>query len=47
VRIGIYNMMGQEVVRLVDEVKKAGYYEVVWDGRELKTSLRVGTSGRL
>ena len=29
----IYNMMGQEVRRLVDEEKRAGYHQVVWDGR--------------
>ena len=29
----IYNMMGQEVKRLVDEEKRSGYYRVVWDVR--------------
>ncbi|MCJ7812304.1 T9SS type A sorting domain-containing protein, partial [bacterium] len=28
----IYNMMGQEVKRLVDGNKEAGYHEVLWDG---------------
>ena|GEM_PF-978622 len=32
VTLVIYNMMGQEVKKLVDKVNKAGYYEVVWDG---------------
>jgi flagellar hook assembly protein FlgD len=29
----VYNMMGQEIRRLVDEKKEAGYYETVWNGR--------------
>lgn len=29
----IYNMMGQEVRTLGDEVKEVGYYKVIWDGR--------------
>ena len=28
----IYNLLGQEVIRLVDEVKAAGRYSVTWDG---------------
>ena len=32
VRITIYNMLGHEVRRLVDEAKVAGYYEIKWDG---------------
>jgi hypothetical protein len=34
VRIIIYNMKGQEVVKLVDENKEGGRYEVAWDGRD-------------
>lgn len=30
----IYNMMGQVVKWLVDDRKKAGYYEEIWDGRD-------------
>ncbi|MFQ6092421.1 MAG: FlgD immunoglobulin-like domain containing protein, partial [bacterium] len=30
----IYNILGQEVQTLVDEVKEAGYYTVIWDGRD-------------
>ncbi|MFQ6093947.1 MAG: FlgD immunoglobulin-like domain containing protein, partial [bacterium] len=30
----IYNLLGQEVRTLVDEVKEAGYYTVAWDGRD-------------
>ena len=29
----IYNVLGQEVRTLVDEVQDAGYYTVTWDGR--------------
>ncbi|MFQ6092079.1 MAG: FlgD immunoglobulin-like domain containing protein, partial [bacterium] len=29
----IYNILGQEVRTLVDEVKEPGYYTVTWDGR--------------
>jgi hypothetical protein len=34
VTIIVYNMMGQEIRRLVDEEALAGYYNVVWDGRD-------------
>ena len=30
----IYNLLGQEVRRLVDGVMPAGYHRVVWDGRD-------------
>lgn len=30
----IYNILGQEVITLVDEAKEAGYYTVAWDGRD-------------
>ncbi|MFQ6092081.1 MAG: choice-of-anchor D domain-containing protein [bacterium] len=32
----IYNILGQEVRTLVDETTEAGYYSVVWDGRDEK-----------
>ena len=32
----IYNILGQEVRVLVDEVKDAGYYTVTWDGMDGK-----------
>ena len=34
VKICIYNLLGQKVRTLVDEVQKAGYHEVIWDGRD-------------
>jgi len=30
----IYNILGQEVKTLVDEGQPAGYYQVLWDGRD-------------
>ena len=39
VKIAIYNMLGQEVCRLVDEKKEQGYHEVVWDGRDMNGNL--------
>jgi flagellar hook assembly protein FlgD len=30
----IYNLLGQKVKTLVNEVQKAGYYRVVWDGKD-------------
>ncbi len=31
----IYDIMGREVVRLVDEVRPAGYHEMRWSGRDV------------
>lgn len=33
VKLVIYNLLGQEVVRLKEEIMKEGYYRIVWDGR--------------
>jgi flagellar hook assembly protein FlgD len=33
-RLNIYNILGQKVKTLVDEPKKAGSYQVVWDGTD-------------
>jgi subtilisin family serine protease len=33
VTLRLYNILGQEVVVLVGEIQKAGYYAIVWDGR--------------
>ena len=34
VKLVLYNMMGQQVRTLVDEVKEAGFYTAIWDGRD-------------
>lgn len=34
VKLSIYNLIGQQVRTLVDAVKPAGVYDVVWDGRD-------------
>ena len=39
VRLEVYNVLGQEVALLADEVRPAGYHTVVWNGRN-----RNGTS---
>jgi len=30
----IYNILGQKARTLVDEPKRAGSYEVIWDGKD-------------
>jgi flagellar hook assembly protein FlgD len=32
ITLTIYNLLGQKVIRLVDQVQTAGRYEVVWHG---------------
>ena len=34
VRLVIYNVLGQEIRTLVNELKPAGYYRVVWDNKD-------------
>jgi len=34
ITLKIFNLLGQEVRTLVDEVKEPGYYTVTWDGRD-------------
>jgi flagellar hook assembly protein FlgD len=33
VEIGIYNVAGRQIRKLVSEIKTPGRYETVWDGR--------------
>jgi len=33
VTLKIYNLLGQEVATLVDQVQEVGYYTVTWDSR--------------
>jgi len=39
VTLVIYDIMGQEVVRLVDTQAPAGFYQTVWDGRNKRGQL--------
>ncbi|MCJ7812996.1 hypothetical protein MUP95_06745 [bacterium] len=32
----IYDMLGREVVKLIDGFHNAGRYELIWDGRDSK-----------
>jgi len=34
VKVGVYNIAGQRVRTLIDEDKKMGGYEAVWDGKD-------------
>ena len=33
VRIVIYDVLGREVIRLIDSEHSAGFYSVIWDGK--------------
>ena len=33
IQLVVYNLLGQEVIRLVDQVQSAGRYEVIWNAR--------------
>jgi hypothetical protein len=35
ITLTVYNLLGQEVVRLVDQVQAAGHYEAVWNGTNI------------
>lgn len=35
VRLTIYNILGQKVKVLVDEIQDAGYKSVIWDGKDI------------
>ncbi|MDA0986517.1 MAG: T9SS type A sorting domain-containing protein [Bacteroidetes bacterium] len=39
VKIEIFNMLGQKVDELLNEVQSAHYYEVVWDGKNLSSGM--------
>lgn len=34
VEIGIYNLLGQKVKKLIEQVKEPGYHTVLWDGKD-------------
>ena len=35
ITLTVYNLLGQEVVRLVDQVQAAGRYEAAWNGANI------------
>jgi len=35
----VYNILGQEVAKLLDEEKDAGKYEVIWDASKLSSGV--------
>ncbi len=39
VTLTVYNLLGQQVVNLVDEVQSAGYYEVTFDAQHLSSGV--------
>jgi hypothetical protein len=39
VRLKVYDILGNEIVTLVDEQKEAGYYEVEWDATQLASGV--------
>ncbi|HXF99751.1 MAG TPA: glycosyl hydrolase family 8 [Bacteroidota bacterium] len=39
IRLVIYDQLGREVARLVDDVKESGYYDVRFDGRNLASGM--------
>ena len=39
VRINIYNILGQLVAELTNEIKSAGYYKQVWNGSSLASGV--------
>ncbi len=36
IKLAVYNLLGQEVVRLVDQVQTAGRYEAIWNGTNIR-----------
>ena len=42
ITLKIYNLLGQEVKTLINESKKAGYHQIIWDGRN-NNGVKVGS----
>jgi hypothetical protein len=41
VTLTVYNLLGREVIRLVDDYMEPGYHEVQWDGREFASGIYI------
>ena len=41
VNLTVYNMLGEQIVTLINEVKEAGFYDVQFDARNLSTGIYV------
>lgn len=39
VRLQIYNLLGEKVKELINEIKQPGTYEVIWDGRDHRNEI--------
>ncbi|NBC03241.1 MAG: T9SS type A sorting domain-containing protein, partial [Bacteroidetes bacterium] len=39
VTLNVYNVMGQRVATLVNEVKAPGTYEIAWDAQEMASGI--------
>jgi len=39
VSVALYNVLGQQIAQVIDEVQEAGYYERVWDGSKASSGI--------
>jgi enterochelin esterase family protein len=39
VKLSVYNLLGEEVIKLIDEEKNAGYYEIIFDGSAISSGV--------
>jgi len=42
VKLIVYDILGREVIRLVDEIQKPGYKSIVWNGQDMQNK-KVGS----
>ena len=43
VKLSVYNMLGEVITELVNEVQETGYYEVQWDASNLSSGMYIYT----
>ncbi len=43
VKLSVYNMLGEVVTELVDQVQETGYYEIQWDASNLSSGMYIYT----